>query len=89
VAELRRQLHYRMKGSMGNDEDWWVLVFDPEARKLYVEHEWDNVPLSGGKGTRGKRNISIGDFLQEGGQGKQHSELVALIEAMFEDNESA
>ena len=55
MAELRRQIHYRAKGSMGNDEDWWTLVFNPEERRLYVEHEWDHVPLSGGKASQGNQ----------------------------------
>jgi hypothetical protein len=89
MTEYRRQLHYRMKGSLGNDEDWWTLVFDSESHDLYIEHEWDNVPLGGGKADRGKSRSTIKNFLDQNFRATQHSELIALIVGLFEDVEDA
>ena len=74
---------------MGNDEDWWTLVFNPESRTIYVEHEWDHVPYSGGKGSRGKSNLSLDEFLHQSHDGPEHRELVALIQSLFEEAKDA
>jgi hypothetical protein len=39
-ALLKREFHRRAKGPVMNDEDWWRLVFDTDAKRIYVEHEW-------------------------------------------------
>ncbi len=89
MTEYRRQLHYRMKGSLGNDEDWWYLVFDSESHELYIEHEWDHVPQGGGKASTGESKSTIKDFLDQSFRATQHSELIALIEGLFKDAKDA
>ena len=39
MAKLTRQLH---KLTKGGNEEWWRLVFDTEAQRLYIEHEWSH-----------------------------------------------
>ena len=89
MTEYRRQLHYSMKGSFGNDEDWWTLVFDPESHDLYIEHEWDHVLQGGGKASKGKSKSTIKEFLNESYRATQHSELLAVIEGLFKDTKDA
>ena len=40
MAKLTRQLHERISGDDTGNEDWWRLVFDTEAQRFYIEHEW-------------------------------------------------
>lgn len=40
---LKEQIARRVKGSMGEKEDWWWLCYDTERQSFYVEHEWDHV----------------------------------------------
>ena len=40
MSLLKKELYKSAKGPVANDEDWWRLVFDTDARRLYVEHEW-------------------------------------------------
>lgn len=85
MTQLRRQLHYAMKGSKGNDEDWYTLVFDAETHELYIEHEWDHVPLSGGKASRGESKLTIKQLLDQSYRATQHTALLALIEGLFQN----
>ena len=39
MAKLTRRL---LKLAKGGNEEWWRLVFDTEARRLYIEHEWSH-----------------------------------------------
>ena len=39
MAKLTRQL---LKLAKGGNEEWWRLVFDTEAQRLYIEHEWSH-----------------------------------------------
>jgi hypothetical protein len=43
VTRLSKQLDARIKGSWTNNEDWWNLVYDTEAKRLFVEHSWSHV----------------------------------------------
>ena len=47
MALLKRELHRSIKGPVANDEDWWHLVFDTDTKRLYVEHRWAHVDVSG------------------------------------------
>ena len=89
MAELRRQFQYSAKGPMGNDEDWWHLVFDPVNRSICVEHEWDHVPLSGGKSSKGTERLSIDEFLGQSYNAPQHRNLIELLRTLFDDSEGA
>lgn len=85
MPQLRRQLHYAMKGSMGNDEDWYTLVFDTETHELYIEHEWDHVPQRGGKVDKGQSRLTIKQLLDQSYRATQHTALLALIEGLFQN----
>lgn len=40
---LQEQIGKRVKGSLGEKEDWWFLCYDTENQRFYVEHQWDHV----------------------------------------------
>ena len=44
MAKLTRQLHERIRGDNTENKDWWRLVFDTEAKRFYIEHEWNHEP---------------------------------------------
>lgn len=86
---LKRELYRRATGPVMNEEDWWRLVFDQDAKRIYVEHEWDNVNVRGGGQVRqGTAEIDINSFLNEGREGPQHRELFRLLTDLF-DNPNA
>jgi hypothetical protein len=43
MATLKRQIYRRVRGSFAQDEDWWRLCYDTQAREFFVEHEWSHV----------------------------------------------
>lgn len=90
MAKLKRELARRARGPVMNDEDWWRLVYDSEAKRLYVEHEWEHVDVrKAGKADKGTKELEIGQFLNEGGEGEAHRELVRLISGLFEERRDA
>ena len=86
MAVLKRLLHQRATGPVGNDEDWWRLVFDTDAGRLYVEHEWEHTDVRGlGVSNKSIEQIDIESFLLQPGQSAAHRELCSLLERLFED----
>jgi hypothetical protein len=43
MAILKEQIAQRVKGQLGEKEDWWHLCFDADANSYYIEHSWDHV----------------------------------------------
>jgi hypothetical protein len=81
---LVRPLYQR---SEGRDEDRWCLVFDTDARRLFVEHEQRRGDMRGrGYGTD-VDEIDISEFLNERGPG--HDELIRLLTGLFEEHREA
>jgi hypothetical protein len=59
----RVELSATAKGSLGEDEDWWVLVID-DGGKMYVEHEWSHRNAYKFRvGNSGKSKIAVAHFL--------------------------
>jgi hypothetical protein len=81
---LRRPLYQRSEGA---DEDRWWLVFDTDARRLFVEHEEKRGDMRGAGYGIHTDEMEIAAFLAEYGHGQQ--ELVRLIGALFEDGGEA
>jgi hypothetical protein len=81
---LRRPLYQHSDGA---DEDRWRLVFDTDARRLFVEHEEKRGDMRGAGYGIHTDEMEIAAFLAEHGQGQQ--ELVRLIAALFEDGGEA
>jgi hypothetical protein len=86
---LKKEFYRTATGPVANDEDWWRLVFDTDARRLYVEHEWAYVDVrKGGRGDDGKVEIEINEFLNKADWPAQR-ELLKLIRGLFESENNA
>ena len=67
MAKLTRQLHERVTGAHKENEDWWRLVFDTEAKRFYVEHEWSHTDAwRAARSNNGTAEFDINGFLAEG-----------------------
>jgi hypothetical protein len=82
---LKREFHRRAKGPVMNDEDWWRLVFDTDAKRLYVEHEWAHTDVrKGSSADSGTAEFEISAFLNEPSHGAAQRQLLRLLTNLFE-----
>ncbi len=75
----RIKLSASLRGSLGEDKDWWELVVDDKG-KMYVEHEWSHRNAYEFRvGNSGKKQITVSHFLSgdydSKAQDKVHKEL--------------
>jgi hypothetical protein len=81
---LRTPLYQRTDAA---DEDRWHLVFDTDARRLFVEHESKRGDMRGpGYGVEADE-IDVAAFLKQSGQGQD--ELARLLGGLFEERQHA
>ena len=66
----------------GSDEDRWLLVFDTDARHLFVEHEKIRGDMRGRGYSIETNELEMADYLRDDGAGQQ--ELARLLGALFE-----
>ena len=72
----RIELSASAKGSLGEDEDWWVLVVDDDG-KMYVEHEWSHVNAYKFRvGSSGTNQITVSHFLSGDYNSKAQQKLL-------------
>jgi hypothetical protein len=86
MALLKRELYRQIKGPDITHEDRWALVFDTDAKNMYVEHE--NVHLEarvGGTIEFRTEKMDIADYLLCGGQTAGHRELWRLLRTLFNE----
>ncbi len=82
MAKLTRQL---LKLAKGGNEEWWRLVFDTEAQRLYIEHEWSHTDAwRASRSKSGTAEFDINRFLAEG-EAPAQAELQRIIESLFEN----
>ena len=82
MPKLERQFYERTRGGHLENEDWWTLVFDTDAKRIYVEHTWSHKnPWKAGHNDSGARSTEVNEFLKSEGPGRV--ELAALLEGMF------
>ena len=77
---LTKPLYQR---SEGRDEDRWLLAFDTETRRLFVEHEMTRGDMRGRGYSIETDELELADYLREDGPGQD--ELVRLLGALFAD----
>ena len=83
MAKLTRLLHELVRGVHKENEDRWRLVFDTEAKRLYVEHEWSHSDVwRVSRSNTGTSEFDINGFLVEGEEPAQ-AELLRIIEGLF------
>ena len=64
MAKLTRQLHERIRGENTENKDWWRLVFDTEAKRFYIEHEWSHTDAwRAARSNKGTAEFDINGFL--------------------------
>jgi GH35 family endo-1,4-beta-xylanase len=84
MAKLTRPLHERVRGDHIENEDWWRLVFDTEAKRLYIEHEWSHADVwRAARSNNGTAEFDINAFPAEG-EAPAQAELLRIIESLFE-----
>jgi hypothetical protein len=85
MAKLTRQLH---KLAKGGNEEWWRLVFDTKAQRLYIEHEWSHTDTwRASRSKSGTAEFDINSFLAEG-EAPAQAELQRIIESLFANGDS-
>jgi hypothetical protein len=65
----------------GPDEDRWLLAFDTDTRRLFVEHEKTRGDTRGRGYSIEIDELEVADYLGENGPGQD--ELVRLLGALF------
>jgi hypothetical protein len=91
MALLKRELFRQVKGPEVTHADRCTLIFDTDAKNLYVEREVAHLEASV-DGTIAIRTatMDIADYLKRGGQTAGHRELWRLLRTLFkEDSDSA
>ncbi|MHC8494524.1 hypothetical protein ACTU44_17670 [Thalassospira sp. SM2505] len=58
---MRKLLHKKESGHLGQYEDWWYLIEDTEG--LHVLHKWNHVRVNGLSVTEGDEKFGIDEFL--------------------------
>ena len=86
MALLRRELHRQVTGPEITNLDCCTLVFDTDAKNLYVEREVAHLDVT----IRGAIEIQtatmdIADYLKQGGQTAGHRELWRLLRTLFKE----
>jgi hypothetical protein len=87
MALLKRELYRQVKGPEITHADRCTLVFDTDAKKLYVEREVAHLDASA-NGTMEMQTaaMDIADYLKQGGQTAGHRELWRLLKTLFKQD---
>lgn len=90
MALLKRELYRHVTGPEVTHADRCTLVFDTDAKNLYVEREVAHLDASVvGTVEIQSSTMDIADYLKQGGQTAGHRELWRLLQTIFkEDNNS-
>jgi hypothetical protein len=71
MAILEREFYRNARGPAPADEDTWQLVFDQNAQRLFVRHEWHTARHAG------VDEFALDEFLTE--RGAAPEALLALL----------
>jgi hypothetical protein len=83
-------LHRQVKGPEVTHADRCTLVFDTDAKNLYVEREVAHLDTSVvGAIEIQTATIDIADYLKQGGQTAGHRELWRLLRTIFKEDSSS
>jgi hypothetical protein len=86
MALLKRELYRQMKGPKVTHADCCTLVFDTDAKNLYVEREVADLNVSVDSAIEIQTaTMDIADYLKQGGQTAGHRELWRLLRALFKE----
>jgi hypothetical protein len=86
MALLRRELHRQVTGPEITNLDSCTLVFDTDAKNLYVEREMARLDVTvAGAIEIQTATMDIADYLKQGGQTAGHRELWRLLRTLFKE----
>jgi hypothetical protein len=85
MALLRRELRRQVKGPDVTHAECCMLVFDTDAKTLYVEREVSHIDVGDGTTEIQTTTMDICDYLKQGGQTAGHRELWRLLRTLFKD----
>jgi hypothetical protein len=90
MALLRRELYRQVKGPEITHADCCTLVFDTDAKNLYVEREVAQLDttVEGAIEIR-TATMDIADYLKQGGQTAGHRELWRLLRTLFKEDRNS
>ena len=83
MALLKRELYRQVKGPEVTHADRCTLVFDTDAKNLYVEREVAHLDVGDGTMEIQTAAMDIADYLKQGGQTAGHRELWRLLRTIF------
>src|SRR5690242_18323789 len=90
MALLRRELYREVKGPEVTHEDCCALVFDTDAKNLYIEREVTHLDTSvDGSVEIRTVTMDIADYLRQGGQTAGHRELWRLLRTLFREDDNS
>jgi len=90
MALLKRELYRQVKGPEITHADRCTLVFDTDAKNLYVEREVAHLDASvDGAIEIQTATMDIADYLKQGGQTAGHHELWRLLRSLFKEDGSS
>jgi hypothetical protein len=85
MALLRRELYRQIKGPEVTHADCSTLVFDTDAKHLYVEREVAHVDVGEGTTEIRTETMDISVYLKQGGQTAGHRELWRILRTLFNE----
>lgn len=86
MALLKRELCRQVKGPEVTQADRCTLVFDTDAKNLYVEREVAYLDASvNGTIEIKTATMDVADYLKQGGQTAGHRELWRLLRTLFKE----
>ena len=86
MALLRRELCRQVKGPDVTHAVCCTLVFDTDAKTLYVERDVAHVDVGDGTTEIQSTTMNICDYLKQGGQTAGHRELWRLLRTLFKSD---
>jgi hypothetical protein len=90
MALLKRELCRQVKGPEVTHADRCTLVFDTDAKNLYVEREVAHLDASvNGTIEMQTATMDIADYLKQGGQTAGHRELWRLLRTIFKEDDNS
>lgn len=89
MALLRRELYRQVKGPEVTHADCCTLVFDTDAKQLYVEREVAHVDVGEDRTEIQTATMDISDYLKQGGQTAGHRELWRILRTLFKETDDA
>jgi hypothetical protein len=90
MALLKRELYRQVKGPEVTHADCCTLVFDTDAKNLYVERAVAHLDASiHGAIEIQTATMDIADYLKQGGQTAGHRELWRLLRTIFKEDDNS